>query len=150
MRNTSTSSFAAAILLIALNLFNLPSTTHSFTAQQITRHPPATTTPASVRSSAAFRRSPATNLHGLPLPGFPTETKATDGTATQERLLDIPVPPGEGGAVSTEMMELSLETTTAAAEKEEPLSETQTLLQKVKQAGTAGGKCFLFIETDKN
>lgn len=123
-------TFAA---LLALNLFHLPDGTHSFT-----------TTP-----SASIRRSTSTNLHGLPpLPGFLTRNKATSDenttvTATTDRSSDIPVLPGEGGAISSDMTEMALETTTTyIAEKSdgEELSETQTLLQKVKQAGTAGGK----------
>jgi hypothetical protein len=55
--------------------------------------------------------------------------------------------PGEGGAITNDMStEMALETTTttntdiAKKSEGEELSETQSLLQKVKQAGTAGGK----------
>ncbi|KAL3759924.1 hypothetical protein ACHAWU_007668 [Discostella pseudostelligera] len=129
-------TFAA---LLALNLFHLPDGTHSFT-----------TTP-----SASIRRSMSTNLHGLPpLPGFLTRNKATSDenttvTATTDRSSDIPVLPGEGGAISSDMTEMALETTTTyIAEKSdgEELSETQTLLQKVKQAGTAGAISYALWE----
>jgi hypothetical protein len=134
MMKNATFTFAA---ILALNLFHLPDGTHSFT-----------TTP-----TASIRRTTSTNLHGLPpLPGFLTRNKATSDentavTATTDRSSDIPFMPGEGGAITNDMStEMALETTTttntdiAKKSEGEELSETQSLLQKVKQAGTAGGK----------
>lgn len=150
-----------AASLLALNLFHLlPEGTHSFTTIPITTT--TTTTTTSFRDDATIRRSTITNLNGLPpLPGFLTRNRASadEETTTASAVLskngstDIPELPGQGAKSNENMTtESALETTTTATATDvaentcneaigetQQLSETQTLLQKVKQAGTAGG-----------
>ena len=132
------STFAASF--VALTLFHLlPDGIYSFTM------------PTTSSSTATIRRSPAasitTNLHGLPpLPGFLTRNKASSEeeiASATAAASDIPVLPGQGAISNNDMTtESALETT---GEEEQQLSETQTLLQKVKQAGTAGGEYNILL-----
>ncbi len=153
-------TFAASLL--AWNLFHLlPEITHSFTTTPTTT---TTSTSPSFRNAASIRRYTATNLYGLPpLPGFLTRNKASsdeetttaaataDAVMTSGSLSDIPVLPGQGTIsnddMTTEITSFEPTITTVPAEKsssdvggEKQLTETQSLLQKVKQAGTAGGE----------
>ena len=119
MKNTALSS------LVVLALLELPRSAHSFTAATTRPQPPSP-----LAGGPVVRRSSRTRLRGLKIPDFLARNRSPE----------------------PEMTELALEATTAAdttsAEVieaggggEEP-TETQTLLQKVKQAGTAGGECF--------
>lgn len=149
-----------AASFVALNLFHLlPDGIHSFTLPATT----TTTNTATFRAAATIRRAPtssstSTNLHGLPpLPGFLTRKKAssdeeTTASASADTATDIPALPGQGAISNIDMTtEMSLETTTTADSSdttapgdEQQLSETQSLLQKVKQAGTAGGEYIFY------
>lgn len=155
-------TFAASLL--AWNLFHLlPEITHSFTTSPTTTTI-TTTIPPFRNAAAIIRRSTTTNLHGLPpLPGFLTRNKASsdeetttaaataDAVMTSGSVSDIPVLPGQGTIsnddMTTEITSFEPTTTTVPAETsssdvggEKQLTETQSLLQKVKQAGTAGGE----------
>lgn len=104
-------SFLASLL--ALSLLNLPDGALSFTAQPI--------------QSAAIR--PAVQ----PAPRQPTQ------------LFALGVKDEKAEVISAEMTEGALDTTvegnaSTEVEEEEEMSETKKLLQKVKQAGTAGGE----------
>ena len=85
-----------------------------------------------------------TSLNGL-LPDFITRNKSEEDTA----VVDTAEVESEVESISPEMTELALESTETvstdveaqkAEEDEEELTETQKLLKKVKQAGTAGGE----------
>ena len=118
MKNTALSS------LFVFALLELPRSVHSFTAATTRPQPP-------LAGGPAVSRSRTTLLHGLKLPDFLARTP-------------------EPAEAPPETMELALEATAAETssaetiagkEGEEGPTETQTLLQKVKQAGTAGGEC---------
>jgi len=152
-----------AASFVALNLFHLlPDGIHSFTLPATT----TTTNTATFRAAATIRRAPtssstSTNLHGLPpLPGFLTRKKAssdeeTTSSASADTATDIPALPGQGAISNIDMTtEMSLETTTSAdssdttapGDEQQQLTETQSLLQKVKQAGTAGAISYALWE----
>lgn len=91
-------------------------------------------------------------LHGL-LPGFLSRNKISDIEDADNADGKSDVPAASEEAISPEMTELALETTDTAecsvpvkVEEEEELSETKTLLQKVKQAGTAGAISYALWE----
>lgn len=122
--------------LLFFNAFGaLPDGALSFTARP----------PLAVRLTDAVARRP-TELHGL-LPGFLKRNKEDETVEAKAEVASDVVPSASEGAMSPEMTELALETEGEASaaveevkEEEEEMSETQELLQKVKQAGTAGGE----------
>lgn len=130
---------ALASLLVFSAIGSLPNGTLSFTARPPTR-----------AAAAASARNP-TQLHGL-LPDFLTRKKSSDAEGAGDS--DGAAPPSsDGGAISPEMTELALEKAAGSEDSsgleecgEEELTETQKLLQRVKQAGTAGAISYALWE----
>jgi hypothetical protein len=119
--------------LLVLNLLNQPDAALSFTASR----------PLVARALSTAVIRPTTELN-VKMPAFLSRNKeeTVDGTD---------VPGGAEESISPEITEMALETSeaqSAAVEEaeEEELSETQKLLQKVKQAGTAGAISYALWE----
>lgn len=117
---------AIASLLALHALGGLPQGTLAFTAR------PLGGAIRSANAGVVAAARPPTHLHG-----FFTKEKAPEAEVAES---------AEETAVPEATTEVALETTAngdasvPAEEEEEELSETQKLLQKVKQAGTAGGE----------
>ncbi len=122
--NTTTMKNTALSSLVVFALLELPRSVHSFTAATTRPQPP-------LAGGPAVRRSRTTLLHGLKLPDFLARTPEPAEAPPETTELAL-----EATAADTSSAE-----TIAAKEGEEGPTETQTLLQKVKQAGTAGGEC---------
>ncbi|KAL7546603.1 hypothetical protein ACHAWF_009932, partial [Thalassiosira exigua] len=137
-RSTKMMKRTSACLLVLHALGSLPNEALSFTARPLAGNP--------IRSTGAMCPRSSTRLHGL-LPKFLTREK-TSGNA------DVAVASEDESqeAIAPEVTELALEADSegpadvSACEEEEELTETQTLLQKVKQAGTAGAISYALWE----
>lgn len=123
---------AIASLLV---LGALPQGTLAFTSRALTGNPVGV---ARAAETMTPRHLPSTTrLHGL-LPGFLKRDGKTSDATTED----------EGGADVGEAM-ISPQVTNSASEveeEEEELSETKKMLQKVKQAGTAGAISYALWE----
>jgi hypothetical protein len=122
-----------APLLVLSALSSLPNGALSFTARPLANNNNAIRTANSASSSS---RQP-THLHGL-LPGFLSRNK--------EETDESEAPMATEAAISPKMTELAMETVPEEEEEEEELSETKKMLQKVKQAGTAGAISYALWE----
>jgi hypothetical protein len=139
MKNTALSS------LVVLALLGLPRPARSFAATATTAwpRPLAVGHPAFGSPPPPSVRCRTTRLHGLKLPDFLTRDI---GSPKPAEAAVAETTSGSTDAIPPETTESALEGTAPAdAAKEgggeEGRTETQTLLQKVKQAGTAGGEC---------